>query len=234
MGGEEFRRVKSAERSLGVVFDDAGLLRLALVHSSFVNEVADQSAESNERLEFLGDAIIGAVVAEELYRERPDLREGSLTQRRAAVVQGSTLARAARDLSLGQCLLMGRGEEAAGGRTRDSNLANAFESVVGALFLDQGYAAARNWVLSRLGQYLDEPDRMNNPKAALQEALQASGLPLPEYRIVSESGRDHSRTFTAEVVVHGRVAGTGTGSRKALAEREAARGALKSLEDRSG
>ncbi len=232
MPREEIEHTKAAERQLAVAFEDAGLLRTALVHSSYVNEAPDRAAESNERLEFLGDAVIGAVIAEELYRDRPELREGSLTQRRAAVVQGGTLARAARDLSLGECLLMGRGEEAAGGRERDGNLANAFEAVVGALFLDQGYGAARDWVLSALGNYLNAPDRQRNPKSELQEALQARGLPLPEYRIVAESGKDHARTFTAEVLVDGRTAGTGAGPRKALAEREAASAALESLKNR--
>ncbi len=216
---------------MGLAFENAGLLRTALVHSSYVNEAPREGLESNERLEFLGDAVIGAVVAEELYRDWPDLREGSLTQRRAAVVQGSTLARAASDLSLGECLQMGRGEETAGGRERDSNLANAYEAVVGALFLDRGYAAAREWVLSTLRPYLSAPDREKNPKSALQEALQSRGLPLPEYRIVGESGDDHARTFTAEVVVNGRTAGTGAGSRKTIAEREAASAALESLEN---
>ena len=215
---------------MGVTFEDARLLRTALVHSSYVNEAPHEGLDSNERLEFLGDAVIGAVIAEELYRERPDLREGSLTQRRAAVVQGSTLAHAARDLSLGDLLRMGRGEEAAGGRERDSNLANAFEAVVGALFLDQGYGAARDWVRSALGTYLSASDRKRNPKSALQEALQARGLPLPEYRIVGESGEDHARTFTAEVLIDGNAAGTGNGPRKTLAEREAASAALESLE----
>ena len=219
------------EQRLGLAFEDAGLLRVALVHSSYVNEAPHKGLESNERLEFLGDAVIGAVVAEELYRDRPDLREGSLTQRRAAVVQGSTLARAARGLSLGEYLQMGRGEEAAGGRERDSNLANAYEAVAGALFLDRGYAAARDWVLATLRPYLSAPDREKNPKSAFQEALQARGLPLPEYRIVGESGEDHARTFTAEVLVNGRTAGTGTGSRKSLAERQAASAALESLEN---
>lgn len=231
MADDIAKHARSAERQLGLAFEDAGLLRVALVHSSYVNEAPHKGLESNERLEFLGDAVIGAVVAEELYRDRPDLREGSLTQRRAAVVQGSTLARAARELSLGECLQMGRGEEAAGGRERDSNLANAYEAIAGALFLDRGYTAARDWVLSTLQPYLSAPDKEKNPKSALQEALQARGLPLPEYRIVGESGEDHARTFTAEVLVDGRTAGTGTGSRKSLAEREAASAALESLEN---
>ena len=231
MVGDEFERASAAERKLGVAFEDVGLLRVALVHSSYINEAPDRASESNERLEFLGDAVLGAVVAEELYRERPELREGSLTQRRAAVIQGSTLARVARDLSLGDCLLMGRGEEAAGGRERDSNLENAFEAVVGALFLDQGYVAARHWVLSKLDPHMNAPDRKSNPKSALQEALQARGLPLPEYRIAAESGEDHARTFTAEVLVKGRTAGTGSGPRKVVAENEAASVALESLEN---
>ena len=227
------RRVRSAEDNLEVSFKDRGLLRLALIHSSYLNERLDRVEESNERLEFLGDAIVGAVVAEELYRRHPDLPEGKLTEYRATVVQRNTLAQAARGLSLGEGLLMGRGEEGSGGRERNSNLSAVFESVVGALFLDQGYDRTRVWVLSQLGPYLDEPTRLvaaDNPKSALQEEVQAKGLGLPTYRIVSESGTDHERTFTAEVIVEGNVAGTGSGSRKTYAEREAARAALQAIE----
>ena len=220
------------ERALGVRFRDAGLRRLALVHSSYLNENPGEYPESNERLEFLGDAVLGMVVAEELYGVNPDWPEGRLTQARAALVQETTLAEAARDFGLGEMLRMGRGEEAGGGRERESNLSAGLEAVIGAVFLDQGYEAAREVVLRVLGERLSslgEPEMSANPKSALQEAVQAEGLPSPTYRIVHEEGADHDRLFVAEVTVGGEVAGRGEGRRKSLAEQAAALEALRGV-----
>ena len=218
------------EEALGVRFRDAGLLRLALVHSSYLNENPGQSAESNERLEYLGDAVLGMAVAEELYAANPGWPEGRLTQARAALVQEGTLAEAARDIGLGEMLRMGRGEEAGGGRERPSNLSAGLEAVIGAVFLDQGYDVAGGVVLRVLGDQLDsldEPEMATNPKSALQEAVQSEGLPSPTYRIVHEEGADHDRLFVAEVTVGGEVMGRGEGKRKSLAEQAAAMEALK-------
>ena len=218
------------EEALGVRFRDAGLLRLALVHSSYLNENPGEYAESNERLEFLGDAVLGMVVAEELYGVNPGWSEGRLTQARAALVQEGTLAEAARDIGLGAMLLMGRGEEAGGGRERASNLSAGLEAVIGAVFLDQGYEVTRAVVLRVLGERLSslgEPEMSANPKSALQEAVQAEGLPSPTYRIVHEEGADHDRLFVAEVTVGDEVAGRGEGKRKSLAEQAAAVEALR-------
>ena len=215
---------------LGTEFRDAGLLHLALVHSSYLNENPGEYAESNERLEFLGDAVLGMVVAEELYGANPSWPEGKLTQARAALVQEATLAEAARDIGLGAMLRMGRGEEVGGGRERASNLSAGLEAVIGAVFLDQGYEAAREVVLRVLGERLSslgEPEMSANPKSALQEAVQAEGLPSPTYRIVHEEGADHDRLFVAEVTVGGEVAGRGVGKRKSLAEQAAAVEALR-------
>ena len=218
------------EEALGVRFRDAGLLRLALVHSSYLNENPGQSAESNERLEYLGDAVLGMAVAEELYAANPGWPEGRLTQARAALVQEGTLAEAARDIGLGEMLRMGRGEEAGGGRERPSNLSAGLEAVIGAVFLDQGYDVAGGVVLRVLGDQLDsldEPEMATNPKSALQEAVQSEGLLSPTYRIVHEEGADHDRLFVAEVTVGGEVMGRGEGKRKSLAEQAAAMEALK-------
>ena len=224
----------SLEDVLGIEFRDAGLRRLALVHSSYLNENPGEYPESNERLEFLGDAVLGMVVAEELYSANPDWPEGRLTQARAALVQEATLAEAARDIGLGEMLRMGRGEEAGGGRERASNLSAGLEAVIGAVFLDQGYEVACEVVLRVLGERLSalsEPEMSANPKSALQEAVQAEGLPSPTYRIVHEEGADHDRLFIAEVTVGGEVAGRGEGKRKSLAEQAAAVAALR---DRGG
>lgn len=220
------------KEALGVRFRDAGLRRLALVHSSYLNENPVEYPESNERLEFLGDAVLGMVVAEELYGANPGWPEGRLTQARAALVQEATLAEAAREIRLGEMLRMGRGEEAGGGRERASNLSAGLEAVIGAVFLDQGYEVAREVVLRVLGERLSslgEPEMSANPKSALQEAVQSEGLPSPTYRIVHEEGADHDRLFVAEVTVGGAVAGTGEGKRKSLAEQAAAVEALRGM-----
>lgn len=217
------------QEALGVRFRDEGLLRLALAHSSYLNENPGEFAESNERLEFLGDAVLGLIVAEELYAANPRWSEGKLTQARALLVQEASLAEAARRLDLGRWFWMGKGEDAGGGRDRPSNLAAGLEALVGATFLDQGYDAAKNVVLRVLADSLNALDRPHipaNPKSLLLETAQANGLPPPTYRIVEEGGSDHDPMFVAEVSVGGEVVGTGRGRRKALAERSAAEAAL--------
>ena len=220
------------KESFRVELKNESLLRLALVHSSYLNENPGEFDESNERLEFLGDAVIGLVVAEELYRRRPDEPEGGLTAMRASLVKGQTLARVARSLDLGPQILMGRGEGESGGRERDSNLANALEAVTGAVFQDQGYEAARGFVLKVMAEELASsslPGHETNAKSALQELVQSMDGSLPVYRIVSASGADHARTFDVEVLVSGRPVGRGTGPRKSEAEQTAARQALEAL-----
>lgn len=224
------------EEALDVRFRDGGLLRLALVHSSYLNENPGEYAESNERLEFLGDAVLGVIVAEELYLVNPGWPEGKLTQARAAIVQESTLAEAARSIGLGEMLLMGKGEAVGGGRRRPSNLSSGLEAVIGAVFLDQGYDAARVAVLRVLAEQLaslEQPEIAANPKSLLQEAVQSEGLPAPSYSIVHEEGADHDRLFVAEVTVGCEVVGRGEGKRKSLAEQAAAEEALRVRNDGS-
>ena len=221
------------EGTLGVSFADKDLLRQALAHSSYLNENPGAFAQSNERFEFLGDAIIGAAVAAELFRRFPDWTEGELTHGRSELVRGEALARVAESVRLGQCLYIGRGEDTAGGRRRLNNLAAAFEALVGALFMDQGYGVARDLVIRLMSEdlaHLEQPTVPVNAKSALQEAVQAKGLSTPEYRIVRAKGKDHAREFTAEVVVGGDVAGRGAGARKSLAEQAAAAEALRAME----
>ena len=224
--------IENLERALGVTFRDKRLLQTALVHSSFVNENPGAHAHSNERLEFLGDAVIGSVVARELYEMHPGWSEGQLTQARTAIVRGDTLAALARRLGLGDHLRFGKGEEEGGGRRRGSNLAGALEAVAGAIFLDQGYDAVRLFVVAHLaGELASSGSRglSKSAKSTLQEAVQAQGLAPPVYEIVHVSGKDHARRFTAEVLVDGKPVGRGDGTRKAHAEQAAAAEALSAM-----
>ena len=221
------------ERVLGFRFADQELLKLALVHSSYINEHPGSAPESNERLEFLGDALLDFVVAAELYRRYPEIPEGGLTTARSALVRGSALAETAGAMSIGELLLLGQGEERSGGRGRASNLAGAFEALLGAAYLDQGFIPARELILRILEPRLEAISRngvVPDPKSRLQELAQRQGRPSPVYRIVQEGGPDHARRFVAEVLVEQEVLGRGSGSRKLEAEREAARAALAPLE----
>ena len=221
------------ERTLGVRFNERGLLHQALVHSSFLNEQDDPSLVSYDRLEYLGDAFLGWIVAAELYRLYPCYDEGELTRARASLVRGETLAEVARSLGLGAHLLLGQGEEANGGRDRSRNLAGALEAVVGATLLDQGEAAARSLVLRWLQpriQAMEDTGPERDAKSALQEFLQGHGLPLPVYETVSDTGAPHDKMFSVRVVVDGRTMGTGAGRRRADAEQSAAREAIAALQ----
>ncbi|MBF8266767.1 MAG: rnc [Dehalococcoidia bacterium] len=224
---------ETLEKRLGIFFADKALLSLALTHPSAVNEDPQKFPSSNQRLEFLGDAFIDLVVAQELYHRLPHMAEGQLTELRSAIVRGETLARVARELSLGAFLHLGQGEEGSGGRDRESSLAAALEAVIGAFLLDQGYAATRDLTLRLLQRELDRATHegiARDPKSRLQEMAQGMGKGFPVYRTVAESGFPHEKVFTIEVVVEGRVMGTGSGHRKVDGERAAALEALAALE----
>lgn len=212
-------------RALGTPLGDAALFRQALTHSSYVNEHPGAGIASNERLEFLGDAVLQLIVSEHLYRHFESLDEGDLSKVRAAVVSSGTLSRLGGRLGLGRWLTLGRGEEASGGRERPSLLENAFEAVVGALYLDRGYPRTRRAVLRLLGPELDAAaagGRRKDWKTELQElAQQQAGL--PEYVLVGADGPDHAKVFEAAVLIAGREAGRGRGRTKKAAEQEAAR-----------
>lgn len=230
---EPAERLRLAEAGMGVQFQDSALLRLALTHPSYANEHAEASPETNERLEFLGDAVLGLVVAEALYARYPEEPEGRLTERRAQLVMGPTLARVSGALGLGEALFLGRGEEATGGRARDRNLERVYEAVVGALLLDHGLEAARAFIQRTLGdevEGLDAGAATLNPKGDLQQLTQ--GLHTrPEYVTVSEAGPEHDRTFTVEVRMGDRVLGSGSGASRQLAEKAAAARALEVLRE---
>ncbi len=207
------------------------LLAAAFTHRSYANETPGIK-ESNQRLEFLGDAVLGLVVSQHCYEQFPDWPEGELSKVRAAVVCEPALARCARALGMGEVLLLGRGEAATGGRDRDSNLADTFEAVVGAIYLDGGLAAAQPFVLQALAPELAAVRagvRAGDYKTQLQEHLQRFSAESPTYRLVAEEGPDHAKTFTMAVHWGGRVLGRGTGHSKKEAEQEAARQALAAL-----
>ena len=222
--------VSELEASLGLRFNDRGLLRQALVHRSFLNEQGGSPLDSYERMEFLGDAVLELVVSTELYRNLPRVTEGELTKGRSALVCRSSLARAARRRSLGQYLALGRGERDSGGGQRESILEEAFESVVAAVYLDQGYDAARRFILDSLEPELSDYCRRGtmpeNPKSLLQETLQGRGFATPRYQVVAVDGPAHQPVFTVEVRVGGEVLARGSGGKKVEAEQDAARQAL--------
>ena len=225
--------LQQAETAFGVHFEDPGLLRLALTHQSYLNENADRDGESNERLEFLGDSALNYIVGRYLYEHLPDLPEGDLTVRRAEAVRRETLEQAARRMTLGEFLVLGRGEAASGGGDRSSNLANGFEALVGALVLDQGVKTTRQNVLRWLGPELEAlttSETPKDPKSQLQELLQAKGEKPPEYRTVKIDGPDNNPRFTVHAVIDGDVLGAGEAGRKIDAERAAARKAINELE----
>ena len=204
-------------------FENEALLRRSLTHLSAVRD-------NNERLEFLGDAILNFVVAEALYRRIPRAREGLLTRARAELVRRSTLAGLSREIGVGKALRLGSGELKSGGRERDSILADAFEAVVGAFYLDAGLEPCRSWLLDLLEERLDRvssEETTKDPKTELQEVLQARGLPLPVYAVVEVSGAAHEQSFTVSCRVPSLdKAATGTGGSRREAEQSAARGSL--------
>lgn len=217
---------------LGITFEDFSLLQQSLVHRSYLNENAGTSLESNERLEFLGDAVLGFVVAEEIYRRYPNFSEGEMTKLRSALVRGETLSRIALKLNLGEYLYLGHGEEESGGRRRPRNLSCALEAVIGAVLVDQGLDAVKGFILRILGGELERAieDKLRaDYKSRLQQIIQAEQKLTPIYRTIEARGPDHAKVFTVEVLAGEKKLGQGSGRSKRAAEMEAARAALESL-----
>lgn len=223
--------VSEFESALGVKFKSSKLLKQAVTHASVGYEEGKKIAH-NERLEFLGDAVLGLVISRLLYDKFPAAAEGRLTKMRSHLANRAALLQMAEDLELGKYIVLGSGEEQSGGRSRPSNLANAMEAVIGAVYMDRGLAKAEALVTrllsSRLKEVLENPEPMN-AKGFLQEKLQAKGSELPVYRITSLAGPDHQRQFEAVVEWGGKQIGRGIGSSKKSAEQKAAEEALKHL-----
>ena len=220
------------QQVLGISFNDLSLLEQSLVHSSYINENPDLAPTSNERLEFLGDAVLDLVVAENLYQNFPQFNEGEMTRLRSALVRQDTMARMARAISLGDYLYLGKGEETSGGRHKPANLARALEAVIAAIFLDQGSETTTDFILRFFNAELQKVISHGagfDYKSQLQELLQTRKFQTPVYHMVKAVGPDHDRRFTVEVRVGDTVMGRGSGKSKKRAETEAARSALEQL-----
>jgi len=221
------------ERQLGLIFADLSLLDRALTHRSFLNENPHWTLEDNERLEFLGDAVLDFVVGEYLYHHFPEGQEGELTSLRAALVRTETLAEFGRQIELGRHLRLGRGEEEGGGRGRPALVGSAFEALVGALYLDQGIETTATFITRFIAPAISHvlaQELKKDPKSRLQEWSQGHWHLTPTYRTVAERGPDHAKEFTVEVLVGNEVYGRGTGPSKQAAEQAAAKAALADLE----
>lgn len=219
------------EQNINYRFDDKSLLSEALCHSSYANEQKGGGVRCNERLEFFGDAVLSEIVSEYLFKNYSDFAEGGLSAMRREIVDSETLAGYARSVGLGEYLLLGHGEEQLGGRDRRSNLEDAFEALVAAIYLDGGRDAARKFLIpfiSGTAKHNYEINRFSDPKSKLQEIVQRGGAEAPVYVITGESGPDHDKHFECEVLVENNVMGHGGGHSKKDAEKAAAQNALES------
>lgn len=221
--------LKDLQQTIGANFKSEKLLQQVFIHRSYINETNDSSLAHNERLEFLGDAVLELVVTEHLYNTYPN-PEGELTNWRSAVVRGEVLAKVAKTLNLGELLQLSKGEEKSGGRTRTLILANTFEALIGAIHLDQGYGAAEKFINTYIISLLPEVIEKRlyvDPKSHLQELSQQKLNATPEYRVTKDEGPDHDKMFTIGVYANGKIIAEGTGPSKQKAEQAAAAEALK-------
>lgn len=224
--------IEKLEENLGVVFDDKELLERALTHRSYLNEARKPELESNERLEFLGDSILSFWVSEQIFRKFPGFPEGKLTHIRTHLVRTETLTELSQNLNLGDFLLMSKGEEQGEGRKNPLLLANSFEAVIGAIFLDQGIEAVSSFLKSNfevLLSQIDDVEALKDSKSLLQEMVQAEGYQSPGYKLISSSGPDHQKTFTMGVFINNKLISQGTSRSKQEAEEESAKKALEIL-----
>ncbi len=221
------------QQAIGYRFRDRGLLEHAMTHTSRANEDVSGGVRDNESMEFLGDAVLGFVVADVLFRDFPEFDEGQKSKMKASLVSTATLAQQAERLDLGEHMLLGRGEEKTGGRRKQALLADSYEALIAAIYLDGGVEPARAFIVREFGPLIAEARRTGvsdrDYKSALQELLQSRELPLPEYRLVGSIGPDHRKLFQVEVIVKGERIGDATGRSKKEAEQEAARAALERL-----
>ncbi len=223
--------MKTLEEKLGYSFQDPSLLEHALTHSSYANEHHMGSLNSNERLEFLGDSILGMIVADYLYRTFPKLPEGDLTRLRANLVCENSLVLVAKQLNLGSYLRLGKGEESSGGRERPSIIADAVEAVLAAVYLDGGISQVRRIIQRTILDHMAEVQRASRDhKTYLQELVQRKNGQVLSYHLIGESGLDHAKTFTMEVQLNGKPVGRGSGRSKKEAEQMAAKAAIEQLE----
>jgi ribonuclease III len=225
------------QQALGYRFRDRGLLEHAMTHTSRANEDVSGGVADNESMEFLGDALLGFVIADMLFREFPDYDEGEKSKAKASLVSTAALARQAERLGLGDHLLLGRGEEKTGGRRKQALLADGYEALIAAIYLDGGVEPARAFIAREFAAEIEEVRRhgigTQDHKSALQEWLQSRDLPLPEYRLAGSLGPDHRKLFEIDIFVRGERVASGTGPSKKEAEQEAARATLDKLKGRA-
>lgn len=223
------RDLNELQEITGYEFRDKELFCRALTHSSYANEHRMAKKQCNERLEFLGDAVLELVSSDFLYHKYPDKPEGELTKIRASIVCEPTLAYCAADIHLGSYLLLGKGEEATGGRERNSVVSDAMEALIGAIYLDGGFASAKEFVLKFILNDMENKQLFFDSKTILQEIIQEDGTKSVQYELVKEEGPDHNKSFTVNVLIDGQVLGNGTGHTKKAAEQKAAYEAIQKL-----
>ena len=230
--GSALVKLATLQKILGVRFKDPSLLKQALIHSSYINENPSATLTSNERLEFLGDAVLGMIFAQKLYHYFPNATEGEMTKLRSALVRRNTLSNVAKTIGLSDYLYLGKGEEAGGGRHKPTNLAGALEAVIAAVFLDQGWETTADFILRLFDTELEKLTSQGigiDYKSQLQHLVQSRQQETPVYQIVETTGPAHDRMFTAEVRAGNTILGRGSGKSKKIAETEAARSALEQL-----
>lgn len=226
---KQTKDLKELEGKIGYTFKDKTLFKQALTHSSYANEHRHEGLKDNERLEFLGDAVLEIISSEYLFYNYPDMAEGEMTKLRASIVCEPTLALCTHEISLGSYLFLGKGEERTGGRNRDSIVSDAMESVIGAIYLDGGFASAKEFVLNFILNDIEHKQLFYDSKTILQEIVQENGTQPVEYILTKEEGPDHNKNFTVEARVNGKVMGQGSGHTKKAAEQAAAYQAIRVL-----
>ncbi|MCR5674440.1 MAG: ribonuclease III [Lachnospiraceae bacterium] len=224
--------LKAFEERIGYRFSDPALLTRAFTHSSYANEQRDAAFPDYERLEFLGDAVLEVVASDFLFHRFPDLKEGELTKKRASMVCEAALSHCAREIGVGEHLLLGHGEEASGGREREAILADVMEAVAGAIYLDGGFERSRDFILRFILENREQLQLFYDAKTILQETVQGRKLPALTYRIVGEKGPEHRRIFTCEVLIGQEKMGEGEGTSKKIAEQKAAYQAILKLNEK--
>ncbi len=224
-------KLELLEKNIGYQFSDPSILQHALTHSSYANEMRLNKSKNNERLEFLGDAVLELVTSEYVYIENKELSEGDLTKLRASIVCEQTLAARARDLKLGEYILLGKGEDSSGGRGRDSILSDALEAVIGAIYLDGGFTNAKEFIKVSFLEGLKDKTLFFDSKTILQEIIQndTNQKQKLRYKLISEEGPDHNKTFRVAVCLGNDEIGFGTGRTKKAAEQEAANQAIQNM-----
>ena len=223
------KKLLELEKKIGYPFQDFDLLIRAMTHSSYANEHKKEQREHNERLEFLGDAVLELISSDYLFRNYPDTPEGTLTKKRASMVCEPTLALCAREISLGEYLLLGKGEDATGGRKRDSIVSDAMEALIGAIYLDGGFANAKEFIDRFILDDIENKQLFYDSKTTLQEIVQGSYDEDVRYEIVKEEGPDHNKNFYVHALLGKRILGEGCGHTKKAAEQQAAYCAIKKL-----